>query len=813
MTELLRDFSYSVRRLLASPGTTTLAVLSLALGIGINTTIFSYLDRALLRSLPVAAPDELVRVYTTTGDFLFGAHSHPGFRDLQDAGEVFSSVAAERFTEVNLRVGQGQPQQVWSLLVSGNYFETLGLRPAAGRLISPQDDVVAGNHPLAVLAYDTWQRRFGGEPEVVGTRIAVNGHQLTVVGVAPRGFTSSVTAMAPELFLPLAMQPQAMPGSDRLGDRGARWLGVIARLRPGADIEQARSAATSLARGLAEAHPETEQGLGFNLVPLAADNLPFQLRDRTSWFLGLLMSLAGLVLLIACANLANLLLARAAASRTDMSVRLAIGAGRRRLIRQMMIESLILAFAAGLFGLLLALAAVGVLSGVQVPGGLPLVTGAGLDLRVLGFTVAVSVAAAVAFGTLPALRAAHTELVPALKREEPAIGGRWLSLRSALVVFQVALSLVLLATAGVFIRSLWSTLAVDPGFDDEHLLLGTLNPGLSGYDEERGRALYRQLAERLEAQAAIESVAFADVVPLEAGGEQQIRLEIVGYDPPAGQDHPVIDFNVVSPGYFRSLGVPILAGGEFAEHQGAEPWVAVVNETLVRRYWPGEEAVGQRMLVAGAIPVEVVGVAGDLRHGSLNEPPLPFLYLSSLQHYQSSMVLHVRTAGEPLSVLPLVRRELRALDPNLPLGGVETMREHVVSSLLPMRLASAMLGAFGALALVLAVVGIYGVMSYDVRRRHRELGIRLAIGADRSDIFGLVLRHGLALVLAGVAIGLATSVLTARALAGAVMDVPAADPATLGVVAALFLGVALLAMLVPASRASRTQPMTILRRE
>jgi predicted permease len=813
MTDLLRDLRYAVRRLTSTPTTTVLALTSLALGIGINTTIFSYLDRALLRPLPVAAPDELVRVYTTTGDFTYGAHSQPGFRDLQEAGEVFEAVAAERFVELNLRAGDGQAQQVWGLLVSGNYFDALGLQPAAGRLIAPGDDVTSAGHPLAVLAHETWQRRFGGDVDVAGRRIAINGHPFTVVGVAPRSFTGSVTGLAPEVFLPLAMQSQAIPGSERSDNRAARWLGVIARLRSGVAVEQARSALSSLAHGLAENYPDTDQGLGFNVIPLRQDNLPFQLRDRTSWLLGLLMGLAGVVLLIACANLANLLLARAAASRTDMSVRLAIGAGRQRLIRQLMIESLLLAMAAGALGLFVAFLAMGIVAGVQVPGGLPVETRAGLDLRVLAFTILVSLAAALTFGILPALRATRADLVPALKREEPAVVGRRLSLRSALVVAQVALSLVLLVTAGLFIRSLWSTLSIDAGFDAERVLLGNLNPGLSGYDEERGRALYRQLADRLDAQAAIEAVAFADSVPLEPGGEQQIRIEIVGYEPRGGQGHPVIDFNVITPGYFRTLGIPILAGGEFGEHQGDEPWVAVVNESLARQYWPGQEAVGRRMLVAGAIPVEVVGVVGDVRHGSLSEPPAPFLYLSALQHYQSSMVLHVRTSVDPLSLAPVVRRELQALDPNLSLGGVETMREHVVASMLPMRLATGLLGAFGLLALVLAVIGIYGVMSYNVRQRHRELGIRIAIGADRRDIFGLVLRHGLALVVAGVVLGLSASVLAARVLSGAVIEVPAVDSATVVVVCAVFLGVATLATLVPATRASRTEPMTILRRE
>lgn len=810
---LLRDLRYGLRRLTKSPGTTFLAVLSLALGIGINTAIFSFINFALLRPLPVEDPGELVRIYTTTSDFAYGAHSHPGFRDLQEGTPALGDVVAERFTELSIAAGDEQPIRVWGMLVSGNYFQALGLTPAAGRLLRPEDDVAAGSGPLAVLAHDTWQRRFGGDPGVVGETLRVNGHPFTVVGVAPRGFQGTTVGVAPEVWLPVTMQPQAIPGSQRLEDRGRRWLTVVARLAEGTSLSQARSALEARAARLAERFPETDEGLGFNVVPLAQDNLPFQFRDRAELLLGLLMGVAGLVLLIACANLANLLLARAAARRTEISVRLAVGAGRSNLIRQLLTESVVLALLAGAAGLLLALWAVRILAGIELPGNLPVDTAVPLDLRVLGFTLLVSVLAGILFGLAPALHASRTDLVQSLKREEPVRRGGRLPLRSLLVIGQVAVCVVLLVAAGLFVRSIRASLDVDPGFETDHVLVGSLDLGLAGYDEERGRSFYRQLIERLESQPGIEAASLADAIPLEVGGQQQIRMEVPGYVPPADAGEPVIDFNVAAPGYFETLGIPLRRGRDFSLQDGEEPWVTVVNETLAERFWPGEDPLGRRMMVAGSIPVEVIGVVEDHRVASLGQAPEPFLYLSALQHYQSSLALHVRTAGDPLSTLPVVRREVRDLDANLPLSDVTTLRRHVRRSLLPLRVAAWMLGGFGVLALILASVGIYGLMTYSVRRRTRELGIRMAIGAGRSDVLGLVLKRGVLLVGLGAVIGLVLAALSTRFLSGLLIGVDSDDPVTFVVVTVLFLAIGSLATFVPAVRASRTEPMTILRQE
>lgn len=812
METLLRDLKYSARRLIQSPGITILAVLSLALGIGINTAIFSYLNFALLRPLPVESPEDLVRVYTATPDFEYGAQSYGQFRDLRQDSRALEDVVAERFTEINLDSQRGDLDQVWGMLVSGNYFTTLGLEPAAGRLLAEDDDLSPGGHPVAVLAHDTWQRRFGGDPSAVGKRVRINGYPFTVIGVAPPEFRGTTLGVVPEIYVPLAMQETVIPGGNRLEDRQRRWLSVLGRLAPGTSLAQAETSLDALATRIAERYPDSDANLAFNLVPLAEDNLPFQFRDKAQVLLGLLMGVAALVLLIACANLANLLLAQAASRRTEVSVRLAVGASRGALIRQLLIESLILAVVAGGAGLFLGTAVMRVLAGIDLPTGLPLETAAPLDLRVLGFTVVVSLVAGVLFGLVPALNAARTDLVPALKREEPVSQRHLLPLRSLLVVGQVALCLVLLIAAGLFVRSLQNTLDVDPGFDSGNMLIGQLQLGLAGYDEERGRALYRQLSERLESQPGIRGVSLADALPLEAAGNQ-IRMDVPGYEPPPDQGAPVIDFNVVGADYFNTMGIPLVAGRDFRLQDGPEPWRTIVNRTLAERFWPGESALGKRMLVAGAIPVDVIGVVEDHSFSSLNQAPEPFLYLSAFQHYQSSMNLQVRTDGDPLAILPTVRRELRNLDPELPLASVTTMESHVKGSLLPLRLSAFLLGAFGVLALVLAVVGIYGVMTYAVRQRTRELGIRMAIGANRRHILGLVLRQGLLLVALGAGIGVLVALWSTRFLSSFLVDISSSDPATFVVVPLIFLAVGVLASLLPATRASRTEPMTILRRE
>ncbi len=811
MDGILQDIRFGWRQLVKSPTVTALTVLSLVLGIGVNATIFGFLDRVLLRPLPVKDPDKLVRIYAARSqDFLYGALSYPEYKDIAQRNPAFASVLAERFTSLSFNRRAGEPNQIWGEVVSGNYFPTLGLLPAAGRLLSDNDDRTPGGHPVAVISYATWQRRFGGEPAAIGSTITLNHHPFEIVGVAPRSFRGTSVGLSPEIWVTMAMQMQAIPGSNRLERRDSRWLTVTGRLKPGVGVEKARAGLEPLAHQIAQENPDLDTGLRFHLVPLSEDNLPLQARGRVGVFLVALMGLAGLVLLIACANLTNLLLARASARRGEIAVRLAVGVGRGRLIRQLLTESLLMAVLAGVVSLLMTHWLQAALGAVRLPTSMPLDTGTGLDVRTLLFTAALSLLAGLLFGLAPAFQAAGTQLALVLKGTRAGSSGRRSVLRFILIVSQVALCLVLLTGAGLFIRSLWSTLDTDPGFDTEHVLLGSIDLHLAGYTNERGKVFFDQLLERVRALPGVKAAGLADVVPLEPGAEQQLQLTVEGYQTPPGQGAPSIDFSVVSPGYFEAMNVPILQGRAFSKTDGATPLGAVVNQTMAARFWPGESPLGKRVLL-GDSPILVVGVVRDAKYGSLSEAPRPYLYLSSLQQPQQVMTLHVHTAGDPAAMLPAVKREIASLDPTLPLADVRTMEQQVRVSLLPARLAAWFFGSFGLLALVLTAVGIYGVTGYVVRLRRHEMGIRMAIGAQRGDILKLVLHQGMTLVAIGLALGLVAAFFLGRSLSSMLYRVSGTDPVTFVGVVLFLVVISAVANLIPASRASRADPVDILR--
>jgi predicted permease len=807
MDSFLQDVRFGWRQLLKSPMVTGLTVLSLVLGIGVNTTIFGFLDRALLRSLPVEDPDELVRIYAARSeDFLYGALSYPEYQDLLRRNNSFAAVLAERFTALSFSRGTGEPSQVWGSLVSGNYFAALGVRPAAGRLFTVDDDRTPGGHPVAVLSHSAWQSRFAGEPSAIGSAVILNGHPFEIVGVAPRGFAGTAVGLSPEIWVPMAMQMQAIPGSNRLERRDSRWLTVSGRLKEGVGVDLARAGLEPLARQIAKENPDLATGLRFHLVPLSQDNLPLQARERVGVFLAALMGLAGLVLLIACANLANLLLARASARRGEIAVRLAMGVSRGRLIRQLLTESVLMAILAGAISFLMTYWLQGALSAIRLPNSLPLDTRTGLDARTLLFTAALSLLAGLLFGLAPALQGAGTQLASVLKGTRTASSGRRASLRFILIVSQVAFCLVLLTGAGLFIRSLWSALDTDPGFDTEHVLLGSIDLRLAGYTEERGKIFYDQLLDRVRALPDVKAAGLADIVPLEPGAEQQLQLTIEGFQTPPGSGDPSIDFSVVSPGYFEAMNVPIVQGKAFSKTDGAEPWGAVINQFMAARFWPGESPLGKRLYL-GDSPIFVVGVVRDIKYSSLSEAPRAYLYLSSLQQHQQAMTLHVRASRDPAALLPAIKREIQALDPALPIADVRTMAQQVQVSLLPARLAVWFFSGFGFLALVLTAIGIYGVMGYVVRLRRHELGIRMAVGAQREDILKLVLNQGMTLVAIGLALGLVAAVLLGRSLSGMLYQMSGTDPVTFIAVVLFLVVVSAVANLLPAIRASRTDPM------
>jgi putative ABC transport system permease protein len=808
---LWQDLRYGARMLLKQPGFTTIAALTLGLGIGANAAIFSVVNSVLLRPLAVAQQEQLVRI---------GRHtSFPNYRDLAEWTQVFSAVAAHSVGMFNL--GQGEAMgKVMGELVTGNYFSALGVPAALGRVFGTETDDAPGAHPVAVVSHGLWRRRFGGDAGLVGQTIVLNGRQFTVIGVMPEGFHGTwPLGWAPEIWLPVTMQPQILPGADRFGDRGNPWLEVFGRMKPEVSPAQAQAAVSLATKRLAEAYPKENRGLERTEVYPLSEVRGADFVRVIPIFLGLVTVIAGLVLLIACANVANLLLARAVLRRQEVAIRLAIGASRWRLIRQLLTESVMLALMGGAAGCLLAFWLTSLLRSFHPPTPVPIEINAMLDGRVLGFTLAVSALSGVLFGLAPALFASKLDLVPMLKDDRRGGGGRTarFSLRNLLVVSQVAVSLVLLICAGLFIRSLGQAQSLDPGFETERALTVQLDLEPVGYDEARGRLFYQQVIDQVERVPGVQSASLAQHIPLMLSRNSYV-VAVEGSEAPGG-DYPEIDSNTVGPRYFETMGIPIIAGREFnrQDREGA-PLVVVINEMMARRFWSGpQSALGRRLRFPGRdnsfTPYyEVVGVAKDSKYGSPGEEPKSYFYLSTLQNYRRSWTLHVRTMGEPGHLRSAVRDSILALDKGL-LVEVSAMRENLVTAFLPARVAAALLGLFGLLGLSLAVVGIYGVISYAASQRTGEIGLRMALGARARDILRLVIGQGLKLTLIGAGLGGAVALGLTRFLSSLLVGVSATDPLTFLAVPLLLTFVALAACWIPAWRATKVDPMIALRRE
>ncbi len=815
MGNLLQDIRYGWRRLWASPGFTLVAVVSLALGIGANTAIFTLVNTVLLRPLPVKDPERLVSVFPFEADGSVGAFSYPDYRDFRDRNEVFSGLYVQRFAPLSLS-RDGQNERVWGYMVSGNYFDVLGVEAARGRTFLPEEDRTPLAHPVAVLSHASWQQRFGGDPQIVGRTIDLNGHAFTVVGVAPEGFNGAEIAYTPELWVPVQMQEWIEPGNPWLEDRETHNIFAAGRLKDGVTHEQAVSGLNAVARQLGEEHPETNEGLRVLLTPPGLIH-PI-LRGPIIGFTGALMGVVALVLLIACTNLANLLLARATERRKEIAIRLALGASRLRLVRQLLTESVLLALAGGVAGWLLAMWVVDTVEAFKPPVNFPLTIELNIDWRVFGFSLLASVATGILFGLAPALQSTKPELVAALKDAAPQGGSRRSRLRSSLIVAQVALSLVLLVAAGLVLRTLRHVQTVSPGFDAENAFQMSVDVGLQGYDEARGRQFYRQLVERVRAIPGVESAAVASFVPLSLNYNSR-DVFVEGEAAARGANIPNAMNASVGPGYFDAMGVTLVGGRAFTERDTEDaPGVIIVNEAFARRFFPGPDpvasALGRRVGHDAEGPwMEIVGVARDGKYFSISEAPRPFMFTPMEQDYQSSAILVVRSEGDPRPLVGAAREEVRRLDAKLPVFDVKTMTEHMGISLFPTRVAAALLGAFGLLALTLSAVGIYGVMSYSVAQRTHEIGVRMALGARPRDVLRLVVGQGMALAAVGVLIGLAAALAATRVLAGLFYGVSASDPATFAFVTALLGGVAFLACYVPARRATKVDPMIALRYE
>jgi predicted permease len=823
MRTLWQDIRYGARNLWKSPGFTLVAVVSLAVGIGANTTIFSLVNAALLRPLPQVRDEaRLVDVSRTQPDGdSFVQVSYPDYLYFRDHSDAFDGLAAYSFTPLDMSAG-GEAERVRGMLASANYFDVLGVRPARGRFFLPQESSAPGEAAVAVISHELWQRRFGGGDEAVGGQIKVNGQPFTIVGVAPEGFKSPFIYLAPDVYVPVTMQASAMPGSDMLSNRGAFWLGVRGRLKEGVSEEQARASLSVLAGQLQAEFPDVEGGQGATLRPIG--HVPGEVRSAVVGFMATLAVIVGLVLLVACANVAGMQLARAAGRRREVAIRTALGATRGRIIRQLLTESVLLFLCGGTLGVLLAVWMNDLVMAFRPAGTLKIEFNLDMDWRVLSYTLAVSFVTGVVFGLVPALTASKTDIVPALKDSVPTGTRHSSRLRGAFVVGQIAISMVLLVAAALCVRSLGNASRIDPGFDAEGVGLASVDLGLQGYDEARGRELFRRLKERTAALPGVESATLARTVPLSGlGFGNSVRIE--GHEPAAGQPPLFVMSNTVDEDYLRTMRVRLLAGrGINASDTESAPRVAVVNETMAARYFGGRDAIGKHFTLLASrnaarggpredASVQVVGIVADGRYYTLGEEAQPFMYLPSAQDYRGMMTLHVRAPNDLGAALAAVRSEARGLDPNLPLVNVMTMNDAVGFSLIPLRLAATVVGILGLFGLLLAALGVYGVVAYTVGSRTREIGIRIALGAQPRDVLRLVMRHGVWMAAAGVLLGVAGALALTRYLASLLYGVSDKDPLAFGAVALVLAAVALLACYVPARRAMKVDPMVALRYE
>ena len=816
MKALLQDLRYGGRMLWKTPGFTVVAVVSLALGIGLNTAIFSVVNVILIRPVPIVKEQSSVV-------WLRAPISYPDYLDYRDKTQTFEGMAAATGTnEFSLAQGS-EPELVKGEYVTENYFDVLKVGAFKGRTFTNEDGL--GPTPVVVLSEHLWRTRFASDSTIIGRQIYLNGLTFTVVGVAPKSFIGTEVGLNRDLWVPLSMQPvlnppaasrAADPVSNRFHERDSHWLAVFARLKLGVSREQAEAELTNVARHVAEAYRGKVSDETLRSVQLLRMTGGMDPRDQEEALplAGIVMVVVLIVLLIACANIASLLLARAAVRRRETAIRRALGATRPRLVRQWLTESVLLGVAGGSLGLLLALWANHLL--ITYLQTTPLASlDLGLDWRVLAFTLGVSVMTAIMFGLAPALQASQVDIVTALKSEQERAGSRRSRLRAAFVTAQVTLSVVLLVGAGLFIRSLQRANSIDPGFRVDRALTVPINLELLRYKEPEGQNFYRNLLARVQAQPGVERASLVRFAQL-GFAFAQFQVFPEGQKDRKTNEGVSTGFNVVGPNYFKTMETPLVRGRDFADtdRKGA-PGVVALNETLANMLWPGENALGKRVSVSGPEGpfLEVIGVARDGKYRSLGETPHPYIYQPLLQSYDPKMTLVVRTRGESQSVVAAVRAQIRALDANLPIADVKTLRAQLDLSLFPSRVAAWTLGGFGVLALLLAAIGIYGVVSYSVAQRTREIGVRMALGAKERDVLRLVLGEGTFVIAVGLGLGLLLAVASTRVLAGFLYGVGATDPVTFTGVPLLLAVIALVASYIPAHRATKVDPLVALRCE
>jgi predicted permease len=815
MANLRQDFTYTLRRLSKTPGFVLAVVLSIGIGIATNATIFSIVSRFVLRPAPVGDPGTLFALHMThDGDACCNNFSTPIYTDVRNQAKSFSGIAAyDELVPASIG-GKGEPERVWGQATTANYFDVARLGMSLGRGFLPSEE----HQQVIVLGRRLWQRRFASDPSIVGKAVTLSGHPYTVVGVAPPGFHGLDSILDPEFWVPFGNVAQLAPMGnvgqvDPKIDRGNHWLAVIGRLTPGVTASQATAELRTLAGHYAKAYPATDKGIGFLLT--AAGSLPPRDRSTIMAFLAMLSVAVLLVLAIACANVANLLLAKGVARQREMAIRIALGAARRQLLRQMLMESVLLALGGGVVGILLALWATGALSAFQLPAPVPLDLSVAVDWRVVLYTFALSVVTGLFLGIVPAWIASRPVLTSALKGEDALTRpGRRITLRSTLVVAQIAMSLVLLCGTGLLLRSLQNASSIDIGFRSRNLLMLSVDPRVHGYTPERTTQFLSQLRERVAAQPDIRSVAATDFVPL-SGGHRSDGFSAVGQ--PSPQTLPTVDLYMAGPGYFATLGIPRLLGRDFTQEPVNGQKVGIVNEAFVQKVFHGENPIGRHVNGAGT-DYEIIGVVKNIKSRTIGEDTRPVLFRSLAQSIVSEpsflgYQLIVRYQGDPGAVANEVRSQIHNLDPSMAVYNEETMKEHLRSALFLPRLAGTLFGVFGITGLLLAAIGLYGIMSYSVTRRTREIGIRLALGAQRGAVQRLVVRQGMLLTAIAVGLGLPAALMGAKFSSSFLYGVRPHDLATFLTVPLLLLGIALVACWIPARRASRVDPQTALRYE
>src|SRR5271155_4093683 len=808
----LQDLRFGLRMLRRSPGFSVLAVLCLTLGIGANAAVFSWVEGILFRPYPAVAHQErlLALAGTARGETGGTPLSWPDFLDLQRNCTLFDAFFVSKITGTTLSIGDRAERTIGSI-VSANYFDAIGVHPMLGRGFEAGEDTGRSAHPVTVISYQLWHGRFKGDPQIIGKTQRLNGVVHTIVGVAPEGFFGTFVGWGMQFWVPASMEGIFEAGGYKLEDRGARWIEAYARLKPGVTREQAQQEISAVAKRLESDYPDTNRGRGVMLWPLW--QTPFNNAGTLLPTLEIMLAVVFFVLLIACANVGNLLLVKSFARRHEMTVRLAIGAGRGRLLRQLLTEGVILAACGAVGGMLVAHwcrhalvllfpARAGV--AMHLPGE--------MDWRVLAVSAGVCLMATLVVGLVPAMQSSKIDLAAALKADSAGVvgsrGRAWV--RSGLVVVQVSLSFILLVGAGLLLQSLQKIRTSSPGFSTHGVMYTTVDLVSAGYDAQRARSFQDELLERVKGLPGVESATFARLMPLDYGSFSSSLIAVDGYQPPP-EEQPLVSYNEVGPDYFVTMGIPLVSGREFtrADDEKVEP-VAVVNETMAARYWRGKDPIGERVQVKGRW-MKVVGEAKDSKYESVREASKPFFYVPQRQNFTVGGGLYVRTPLSPETMAMALAREVHSLDGNLAPYEVITMQEQLDRSTSAQKVAVTLVGVLGGLALVLAAIGLYGVMSYAVSQSKRELGLRMALGAGASNVWRLVMSRGLALTLGGVVLGAAAALVLTRLLGNYLFKVSPRDPLAFGAAFAVMTIAAVAACFLPAWRATRTDPARVLR--